>query len=133
MPKSDAKKPSPLDRKLQQIEREKRQLEQEMKSISRAVKRGQMVLPSTSDYSPAELPKRTQQDRPFTPAVSQTASKQPPIRRDARFANYFSTGGLKTPLPTRKSRAVERNKVVFIGIVAVVLLFILISIFRSVG
>ncbi len=133
MLKSDSKKPSPLDRKLQQIEREKRQLEQEMKSISRAVKRGQMVLPSTTDYSPAELPKSSQAERPFADAISRPKTTPQPARGDGRFANYFSAGGLKTPLPNRKSRTVERNKVVFIVVVGAVLLFILISFLRTVG
>ena len=132
MLRSDQKKQSALDRKLDRIEREKRALEQEMKSLSRAVKRGQMVLPNPTEYSPVELPKGSSRTAPLGTAVqSSPAGKKQPVRGDARFANYFSTGGLKTPLPSRKGRAVERNKLVFIVIVAVVLIFIIVSIFSS--
>lgn len=133
MLKSDHKKQSALDRKLDRIEREKRALEQEMKSLSRAVKRGQMVLPNPTEYSPAELPKGSRRETSLGATVSQgpAPAKKPPVRGDARFANYFSTGGLKTPLPTRKGRAVERNKLIFIIIFVSIVLFILVSIFRT--
>lgn len=131
MPMSDHKKRSALDRKLQQIEREKRQLEQEMKSLSRAVKRGQMVLPSTNEYAAAELPKQPSRRSPYSEAVSRPPGRKQPVRGDERFANYFSTGGLKTPLPTRKGRAIERNKVVFIVILVIVVLFIVIRVFSA--
>lgn len=131
MLKSDHKKQSALDRKLERIEREKRALEHEMKSLSRAVKRGQMVLPNATEYTPVELPKGTRQVPSVKPSASHSPLKKQPVRGDARFANYFSTGGLKTPLPTRRGRAVERNKTIFIVIVVLVVIFILVSIFRT--
>lgn len=46
---------------------------------------------------------------------------------DPRFANYFVTGSLHSVRPLRQERRVQRNKAIFMLIVAIALLFLFFS------
>ncbi len=139
MRKSGPKK-SKLERKLQEIEREKRRLDDEMKSLSRAIKKGQTpaLISSPTRAEPGAMSTQHSSGGRLLGGTGAHAADEPrglagdkaKVRGDARFANYFSTGGLKTPLPNRQGRAVQRNKTVFIIIVIVLVLFILLRMFR---
>lgn len=139
-------KESPFERKLKDIEREKRRVQEEIKALSRAVKKGQPMNPS-SGTPPAEGGAATA-SHSHTPSASagggdalfewgaseagsgQRDKKKAPVRGDERFANYFSTGGFKSPMPARKDRSVQRNKMIFMIIVGAILVFILFSALR---
>jgi hypothetical protein len=126
------KKDPVLERKLKDIEREKRRVQEEIKALARAVKKGGAVSVPTGESRSMETRSTT-----LKPALaggaahaSTAAPRKDTVRGDKRFANYFSTGGLKTPLTSRKGRAVERNKVIFICVVVALVVFILYSIFK---
>lgn len=132
-------KKSKLERKLQEIEREKRRLDDEMKSLSRAIKKGQTpaLISSPSRVEPGAMSTHQSSggrvrggDIGSAGASRSPGGEKTKVRGDARFANYFSTGGLKTPLPNRQGSAVQRNKTVFIIIVLVLVFFILLRMFR---
>jgi len=46
------------------------------------------------------------------------------IANDSRFANYFSAGSIMPARPVRQDRGVQRNKAIFLAIIAVILSFI---------
>ena len=46
---------------------------------------------------------------------------------DPRFANYFVTGSLHSVRPLRQERRVQRNKAIFMLVVAIALLFLVFS------
>lgn len=159
--KSSSRKETPFERKLREIEREKRRVREEIKALSRAVKRGQApvagkvgptVRSSVSGTvsvgdgddgdagTPSDLFGWSASAAAAKEGLGRTESatsakpggiKRAPVQGDQRFASYFATGGFKTPIQTRQGRGVQRNKLVFIGVVAVVLIYIIVyAVFR---
>ncbi len=147
------KSETPFERKLREIEREKRRVREEIKALSRSLKRGShatypgkvgpTVRPSvpgslavgdtdgTGDEGEHDLFGWSASASAATERVNRSAaSEQPapnrkaPVQGDQRFAHYFATGGFKTPIKTRQGRTVQRNKFIFIGVVALVLIYI---------
>jgi len=158
--KTTARKETPFERKLREIESEKRRVREEIKALSRAVKRGQApvgnkvgptVRPSVSGKvsvgDAADVDEDAERDlfgwsasaaaakeglgrNPPAPTTTGGA-KRAPVHGDQRFASYFATGGFKTPVQTRQGRGVQRNKLVFVGVVTVVLIYIIVyAVFR---
>lgn len=140
MLKTSGKKETALERKLREIEAEKRRVQEELKALNKAVKKG--VVPPVAARKAPLTPSAESENQPSVPsqadvrsgqgaggAATPVAGRQAPVRGDQRFAHYFSTGGLKAPLATRKARGVERNKTVFIIVMTCLLLYILYAVF----
>ena len=140
MPIRNEQKETALERKLKEIERERRRVEQELKQLNKSVRKGSGFVskgasPSLSAGEPPENIESTIEDyagekkarvpgsSPSEKLSGTVLEKRAPIRGDERFANYFSTGGLKTPISSRRmTPTVERNKSVFL-----VMVFLLVS------
>lgn len=130
MLKSSHQKLDPVERKLRDIEREKQRVQEEIKALSRNLKKGDVVQsPAVPTAAGGRSVFGVVDAGPGSPSTSRPPAR-PPAQRDERFANYFSTGGLKTPLPGPKNRSVQRNKTVFIVIVVLMLIFIVFSVVR---
>jgi hypothetical protein len=138
---------TPFARKIKEIEQEKRRIQREIKALARAMKRGEMPPApgrttaahgaGSGEAGEADLfswsaSASAVQDGAARDTVRKTGGplgRGAPVRGDQRFANYFSTGGFKSPLPAPKDRSVQRNKRIFLAVVGVLLVYILIHIF----
>lgn len=141
-------KKTPFASKIKEIEQEKRRVQREIKALARAMKRGEM--PSApakasgaygagagdeggeADLFGWSASASAAQDgvaRDHARKTSMPSGKVPPVRGDQRFANYFSTGGFKSPLPAPKDRSVQRNKLIFLSVVGLLVVYILVHIF----
>jgi len=158
MTRDARKKESAFDRKLKDIEREKRRLQNEIKSLSRAMKKGDVPPPGTTDsrMPPRRIPAPDKKESPSnaqeppgelfawnkdkaapreaeSPAKPLTsplvAEKKMPVHGDERFSNYFSAGGLKTPYPARQERSIQKNKAIFMVVLVIVLGYIIFTVF----
>ncbi len=83
---------------------------------------------SVAEDVPVRFPSPGIQDRPSTGLTEESASRQiPKPIPDQRFNTYFGTGSLHSVRPLRQERRVQRNKAIFMLIVAGLLIVLVLK------
>lgn len=143
---------SRLQQRIQELQREISQVESGIKGISRAVEIGdpekavrrlskleakleetataapapdRARIPPSAPLEPPEIARRPAPPRDVLPEEEEVPL--PKAATGERFANYFASGSLHSIRPLRQERRVQRNKAIIMLILAVLVLYGVIS------
>lgn len=139
MPRTERKNPR-LQEKLDAIQREISRVESEIQGISRAVetpdsievlrrlKQVQGGSPAGGVESPRPLPRETGPVRAI-PVITDEAGilPIPKPQADPKFNTYFGTGSLHSVRPLRQERNVQRNRAIFMSVVAILVIMLVLK------
>ncbi|MEI6562736.1 MAG: hypothetical protein WCO42_00355 [bacterium] len=124
------RKNSRLQERLDSLQRELARVESDIKGISHAIDSPdpEQVRRRLSKVSIQEAPRASSPEPIFETPVSQgTAYTEdvaiPKPVPDQRFQTYFGSGSLHSVRPLRQERRVQRNKAVFMFVLALVFLY----------